>query len=133
VQLGNCQGVTEEDLDMPAGAAALEAGGGASTKENLPDEMHTRAWAHIAFFRIVQKFLARCGYTDFGLRDLVKPEKGRFLRQLCAMLAFVKFQDALLGQFYELCQTVGLSRRDALGLAFLLRIYPFLTLRPVLS
>lgn len=95
--------MTEEDLDMPAGLAALEA---AASKENLPDEMHTRAWTNIAFFRIVQKFLVRCGYTDFGLRDWVKPEKGRFLRQLCAMLAFVKFQDALLGQFYELCQTV---------------------------
>jgi hypothetical protein len=106
-QLGACDGYAEKEFDqfdMPA--ARADERGGADRQAFVPAELQTAAWSDLAFFRAVQKLLYRCGCGEFCLADILRPDKGRLLRHLSAVISFVRLQEDLLPFLKQLCLQV---------------------------
>ncbi|KAJ3122206.1 kinetochore-associated Ndc80 complex subunit nuf2 [Nowakowskiella sp. JEL0407] len=56
-------------------------------------DLHHDALAQMKFFKTLYKIMSVAGIGDFGLRDIIRPEPGRFRRIVSAVINFAKFRE----------------------------------------
>lgn len=85
--------VSEEELEQPNFSAM-----GALSNKDLYDE----AISGLSFARAIQKLMAAVGAHDFNMKDVHKPEVKRTIRNLSALINFLKFREEKVDRYEEL-------------------------------
>ena len=86
-QLQLCWGLTPETLSaLPSRITEKQS--------NLAHpSIYDDALPEAKFFCLLSDLLRRCGYREFGFRDLAAPQAKRFRRQLSALINFLKYRE----------------------------------------
>ncbi|CAN0434301.1 unnamed protein product [Ascophyllum nodosum] len=85
-------GVTKEDMNQPAFAALSVL--------SYPD-IHEDNIAFMALFRAVCKMMKISRIDDFSLKDMSEPKPKRLIRQLSAVVNFIRFREGKESMFRE--------------------------------
>jgi len=65
-------------------------------------ELHEESVGNLAFLRALFKLVRTAGVTDFGVKDLFKPEAPRLKKALSAVINFAKFREEKVQMYDEL-------------------------------
>jgi hypothetical protein len=97
-QLKSLEAIGANDYEMWRAKAFLT---GEENRPFVPAESQVSDWGEIAIFRAVQKLLFKCGCGDFCLADWIKPDRGRTIRHLSAVVGFARYQETQRPLFHE--------------------------------
>jgi len=102
-------GVSKDQMGQQAAASVV------SPLEH-PD-LHLESVSLVAFYRLILQLMSEVGIEDFSLRDLIRPEAGRFRLILSAVINFAKFREEQLSVFEEFSRRAdeALEQRQKLG------------------